>query len=92
VVAAPLDLDVLAAMSGSGGVPAAQLDPAPWWRCWSPIAADVLAALVAIALVAAVVAELDVERTIAALPLVYINGGARGFLVALDPRELVRGR
>jgi Cys-tRNA(Pro) deacylase len=30
------------------------------------------------------------ERTIAALPRIYINGGARGFLVELDPAELVR--
>ena len=31
-----------------------------------------------------------VERTILDLPLIYINGGARGFLVGIDPRELVR--
>ncbi len=30
------------------------------------------------------------ERSILELPRIYINGGARGFLVALDPRELVR--
>jgi Cys-tRNA(Pro) deacylase len=30
------------------------------------------------------------ERTIAALPKIYINGGARGFLVEIDPREAVR--
>ena len=30
------------------------------------------------------------EHTIATLPRIYINGGARGFLVAIDPRELVR--
>jgi Cys-tRNA(Pro) deacylase len=30
------------------------------------------------------------ERTIAALPRVFINGGARGFLVELAPGELVR--
>jgi Cys-tRNA(Pro) deacylase len=30
------------------------------------------------------------ERSIAGLPLIYINGGARGFLVSMDPRELVR--
>jgi Cys-tRNA(Pro) deacylase len=30
------------------------------------------------------------ERTIAALPRIFINGGARGFLVELDPKELVR--
>jgi Cys-tRNA(Pro) deacylase len=30
------------------------------------------------------------ESTIFDLPRIYINGGARGFLVALDPKELVR--
>jgi Cys-tRNA(Pro) deacylase len=30
------------------------------------------------------------ERTIAELPVIYINGGARGFLVELAPAELVR--
>lgn len=30
------------------------------------------------------------QRTIAELPLIYINGGARGFLVAIDPKDLVR--
>jgi len=30
------------------------------------------------------------ERTIADLPTIYINGGARGFLVALAPADLVR--
>ena len=30
------------------------------------------------------------ERSIVDLPRIYINGGARGFLVAIDPRELVR--
>jgi Cys-tRNA(Pro) deacylase len=30
------------------------------------------------------------ETTIAGLPAIYINGGARGFLVRLDPREVVR--
>jgi Cys-tRNA(Pro) deacylase len=30
------------------------------------------------------------ERSIAELPRIYINGGARGLLVALDPREAVR--
>ena len=30
------------------------------------------------------------ERTIADLPVIYINGGARGFLVQITPRELVR--
>ncbi|HVJ95143.1 MAG TPA: Cys-tRNA(Pro) deacylase [Labilithrix sp.] len=31
-----------------------------------------------------------VERTILDLDLIYINGGRRGFLVAIDPKELVR--
>lgn len=30
------------------------------------------------------------ERTIAELSVIYINGGARGFLVELSPKELVR--
>ena len=30
------------------------------------------------------------ERTIAGLPKIYINGGARGFLVSIDPRDAVR--
>ncbi|MBA3461090.1 MAG: Cys-tRNA(Pro) deacylase [Deltaproteobacteria bacterium] len=30
------------------------------------------------------------QQTIAELPLIYINGGARGFLVAIDPKEAVR--
>jgi Cys-tRNA(Pro) deacylase len=30
------------------------------------------------------------EKTIAALPLIYINGGARGFLVGLRPADLER--
>ena len=30
------------------------------------------------------------EKSIADLPRIYINGGARGFLVGIDPRELVR--
>jgi Cys-tRNA(Pro) deacylase len=30
------------------------------------------------------------ERTIAELPLVYINGGRRGFLVGLSPNEIAR--
>jgi Cys-tRNA(Pro) deacylase len=30
------------------------------------------------------------ERTILDLPLIHINGGHRGFLVSLDPREIVR--
>ncbi len=31
-----------------------------------------------------------VERTILELPRVWLNGGRRGFLVALDPKEIVR--
>ncbi|MEZ4265931.1 MAG: Cys-tRNA(Pro) deacylase [Myxococcota bacterium] len=31
-----------------------------------------------------------VERTILALPRIFINGGKRGFLVSLDPAELSR--
>lgn len=30
------------------------------------------------------------EKGIVDLPRIYINGGARGFLVGIDPRELVR--
>jgi prolyl-tRNA editing enzyme YbaK/EbsC (Cys-tRNA(Pro) deacylase) len=30
------------------------------------------------------------QQTILELPLIYINGGARGFLVSLDPREAER--
>ena len=30
------------------------------------------------------------ERSIVALPVIYVNGGARGFLVAIDPAELGR--
>lgn len=30
------------------------------------------------------------EKSIADLPLIYINGGARGFLVGIRPAELVR--
>lgn len=30
------------------------------------------------------------QSTIADLPRIYINGGARGFLVALDPRDAIR--
>ena len=30
------------------------------------------------------------QQTIAELPRIFINGGARGFLVAIDPREAVR--
>ncbi len=31
-----------------------------------------------------------VERTILGLPKIYINGGRRGYLVGIDPQELVR--
>jgi Cys-tRNA(Pro) deacylase len=31
-----------------------------------------------------------VQRSVLELPLVYVNGGSRGFLVALDPRDLAR--
>jgi Cys-tRNA(Pro) deacylase len=31
-----------------------------------------------------------VQRTILDLPAIYINGGARGFLVEIDPREIER--
>jgi Cys-tRNA(Pro) deacylase len=30
------------------------------------------------------------ERSVSLLPLIYINGGKRGFLVSLEPAELVR--
>ena len=30
------------------------------------------------------------QQTILQLPLIYINGGARGFLVAIDPRDAER--
>ncbi len=30
------------------------------------------------------------EKTIGELPLIYINGGARGFLVGINPADLVR--
>jgi len=30
------------------------------------------------------------QQTILELPIIYINGGARGFLVAIDPREAQR--
>jgi prolyl-tRNA editing enzyme YbaK/EbsC (Cys-tRNA(Pro) deacylase) len=30
------------------------------------------------------------EQTILELPRIYINGGKRGFLVGLDPKELAR--
>ncbi len=31
-----------------------------------------------------------VERSILALPRIYVNGGSRGFLVGIEPGELVR--
>ena len=31
-----------------------------------------------------------VERSVLGLPRIYVNGGSRGFLVSLDPRELAR--
>jgi Cys-tRNA(Pro) deacylase len=31
-----------------------------------------------------------VEESILSLPVIYINGGKRGFLVGLDPKELAR--
>jgi prolyl-tRNA editing enzyme YbaK/EbsC (Cys-tRNA(Pro) deacylase) len=30
------------------------------------------------------------EKSIRALPLIYINGGARGFLVGINPADLER--
>jgi len=30
------------------------------------------------------------EETILALPVIYINGGKRGFIVGLDPKDLIR--
>ena len=30
-----------------------------------------------------------VERTVLSLPLIYINGGRRGYLVGMDPKELI---
>jgi Cys-tRNA(Pro) deacylase len=30
-----------------------------------------------------------VERTVLSLPLIYINGGRRGYLVGIDPKELI---
>ena len=30
------------------------------------------------------------EKGILSLPLIYINGGARGYIVSLDPREMAR--
>ena len=31
-----------------------------------------------------------IEESILELPKIYINGGKRGFLVGLDPKDLVR--
>ena len=31
-----------------------------------------------------------VERTIADLPYVYVNGGRRGYLVGMKPADLIR--
>jgi prolyl-tRNA editing enzyme YbaK/EbsC (Cys-tRNA(Pro) deacylase) len=31
-----------------------------------------------------------VEETVLTLPVIYINGGKRGFIVGLDPKELAR--
>jgi prolyl-tRNA editing enzyme YbaK/EbsC (Cys-tRNA(Pro) deacylase) len=31
-----------------------------------------------------------IERTILDLSTIYVNGGARGFLVGLDPQAIVR--
>jgi prolyl-tRNA editing enzyme YbaK/EbsC (Cys-tRNA(Pro) deacylase) len=31
-----------------------------------------------------------IERSILELPHIYINGGKRGFLVSLNPQEIVR--
>jgi len=33
--------------------------------------------------------EIFVERTVLSLPLIYINGGRRGYLVAMDPKKLI---
>lgn len=34
--------------------------------------------------------QIYMEASIADLPLIYLNGGKRGFLVSLSPRELIR--
>ena len=34
--------------------------------------------------------ELDGLESISELPRIYINGGKRGFLVGIDPKELIR--
>jgi len=33
--------------------------------------------------------EIFVERTVLSLPLIYINGGRRGYLVGIDPKKLI---
>jgi len=33
--------------------------------------------------------EIFVERTVLSLPLIYINGGRRGYLVGMDPKKLI---
>jgi len=33
--------------------------------------------------------EIFVERSVLSLPLIYINGGRRGYLVGIDPRVLI---
>jgi prolyl-tRNA editing enzyme YbaK/EbsC (Cys-tRNA(Pro) deacylase) len=30
------------------------------------------------------------EKTVPDMPKIYVNGGSRGFLVGMEPRELVR--
>jgi prolyl-tRNA editing enzyme YbaK/EbsC (Cys-tRNA(Pro) deacylase) len=30
------------------------------------------------------------EKSVLGLPKIYVNGGRRGYLVGIDPRELVR--
>ena len=34
--------------------------------------------------------QVYIEETILTLPKIYINGGKRGFLIGIDPRELLR--
>jgi Cys-tRNA(Pro) deacylase len=34
--------------------------------------------------------DVCVERTVFDLPMIYINGGKRGFLVSIDPNDLRR--
>ena len=33
--------------------------------------------------------EIFVERTVLSLPLIYVNGGRRGYLVGMDPKKLI---